>query len=74
MIKVDNLKDDIIFNNVEFFYDNNYHIFNNLSFEIKTDCAEAYTKQICELMSQAASLDVPLIVEADEGENWEQAH
>ena len=49
-------------------------VHDELVFEIKTDCAEAYTKQICELMSQAASLDVPLIVEADEGENWEQAH
>ena len=49
-------------------------VHDELVFEIKTDCAQAYTKQICELMSQAASLDVPLIVEADEGENWEQAH
>jgi len=26
------------------------------------------------LMSEAASLDVPLLVEADYGDNWEQAH
>ena len=49
-------------------------VHDELVFEIKTDCAPEYTKHICELMSQAAALDVPLIVEADEGDNWEQAH
>ncbi len=49
-------------------------VHDELVFEIKTDCVDAYTKHICELMSQAATLDVPLIVEADEGDNWEQAH
>jgi DNA polymerase-1 len=49
-------------------------VHDELVFEIKTECTEQYTQQICELMSQAAQLDVPLIVEADEGDNWEQAH
>jgi DNA polymerase-1 len=49
-------------------------VHDELVFEIKADCAHTYTQKICELMSQAAELDVPLIVEADEGDNWEQAH
>ena len=36
-IEVNNLKDDIIFNDVLFSYDNDLSIFNNLSFKIKTD-------------------------------------
>ena len=36
-IEVNNLKDDIIFDDVLFSYDNDLSIFNNLSFKIKTD-------------------------------------
>ena len=49
-------------------------VHDELVFEIKADCAEQYSAQICQLMSDAAKLDVPLIVEADTGDNWEQAH
>ncbi|WP_404342311.1 DNA polymerase I [Pseudoalteromonas mariniglutinosa] len=49
-------------------------VHDELVFEIKQDCVEQYTKQICQLMSDAAKLDVPLIVEADSGDNWQQAH
>jgi len=45
-----------------------------LVFEIKTEGVEQYTAEICQLMSDAAKLDVPLVVEADSGDNWEQAH
>ena len=49
-------------------------VHDELVFEIKEDCLESYTAKICELMSQAAELDVPLIADSDFGDNWEQAH
>lgn len=49
-------------------------VHDELVFEIKTECLTSYTEQICQLMSEAAKLDVPLVVEADQGDNWEQAH
>ena len=49
-------------------------VHDELVFEIKTECVEQYTAEICQLMSDAAKLDVPLVVEADSGDNWEQAH
>ena len=49
-------------------------VHDELVFEIKTECVEQYTAEICQLMSDAAKLDVPLVVEVDSGDNWQQAH
>ncbi|KZN40020.1 DNA polymerase I [Pseudoalteromonas luteoviolacea] len=49
-------------------------VHDELVFEVKADKAQAFSEHICTLMSEAAELDVPLLVEADYGENWEQAH
>ncbi|MEL7386408.1 MAG: DNA polymerase I [Pseudomonadota bacterium] len=49
-------------------------VHDELVFEIAKDKVEAFSERICSLMSEAASLDVPLLVEADYGDNWEQAH
>ena len=34
----------------------------------------SYTKEIQEIMAKAADLDVPLIADADVGNNWDEAH
>ncbi len=49
-------------------------VHDELVFEIREDRVEEYREQICALMQQAASLDVPLLVEAGVGDNWDQAH
>lgn len=49
-------------------------VHDELVFEIREDKTEGYRQKICELMQQAASLDVPLLVEAGVGDNWDQAH
>ncbi|KZN63044.1 DNA polymerase I [Pseudoalteromonas luteoviolacea CPMOR-1] len=49
-------------------------VHDELVFEIKADKVVEFSEHICQLMSEAAKLDVPLVVEADHGENWEQAH
>ena len=49
-------------------------VHDELVFEIAEQHVDAYTKEICNLMAKAASLDVPLIAEADSGDNWQQAH
>jgi len=49
-------------------------VHDELVFEIKEECVDDYKTEICKLMSEAATLDVPLIVEADSGDNWQQAH
>ena len=38
------------------------------------DLVEQVRQQICPLMSEAAQLDVPLLVEAGVGNNWDEAH
>ncbi|WP_046006100.1 DNA polymerase I [Pseudoalteromonas rubra] len=49
-------------------------VHDELVFEVKADKVAQYSEHICQLMSEAADLDVPLLVEADHGDNWEQAH
>jgi DNA polymerase-1 len=49
-------------------------VHDELVFEVATDEVEPVREQICDLMSQAAELSVPLLVEAGVGNNWDEAH
>ncbi|WP_298721495.1 DNA polymerase I [uncultured Oceanisphaera sp.] len=49
-------------------------VHDELVFEIRADKVAGFKEQIRELMEQAASLDVPLLVEVGEGDNWDEAH
>ncbi|MBR9857814.1 MAG: DNA polymerase I [Gammaproteobacteria bacterium] len=49
-------------------------VHDELVFEIREDKVAAFKEQIRDLMEQAASLDVPLLVEVGEGNNWDEAH
>ncbi len=49
-------------------------VHDELVFEIKEDDVAAHTQTICDIMAKAATLDVPLIADADSGDNWQQAH
>ncbi|NLJ92858.1 MAG: DNA polymerase I [Aeromonadales bacterium] len=49
-------------------------VHDELVFEIREDKVATFKQQICDIMEQAATLDVPLLVEAGEGDNWDQAH
>ncbi|MCG9737130.1 DNA polymerase I [Shewanella insulae] len=49
-------------------------VHDELVFEVDADKADSLKLKVCELMAQAASLDVELLAEAGIGDNWEQAH
>lgn len=49
-------------------------VHDELVFEVAEDQAEALIEAIIPVMSGAASLDVPLEVEARQGRNWDEAH
>ena len=49
-------------------------VHDELVFEVRADQVEQFTADICERMAAAADLDVPLLVDAGVGDNWEQAH
>ncbi|WP_417344662.1 DNA polymerase I [Ferrimonas sp.] len=49
-------------------------VHDELVFEVKQAHAEAHSQALCDLMADAAQLDVPLIAEAGIGDNWDQAH
>lgn len=49
-------------------------VHDELVFEVDADKVDVVKKQLVELMATAAKLDVPLLAEAGDGENWDQAH
>jgi DNA polymerase I len=49
-------------------------VHDELVLEVAEAQVEAISDRLCELMSAAAELDVPLLVEAGVGDNWDQAH
>ncbi|MCR9105400.1 MAG: DNA polymerase I [Gammaproteobacteria bacterium] len=49
-------------------------VHDELVFEIPQAEVVPVSEQICQLMSQAAELAVPLLVEAGAGDNWDEAH
>ena len=49
-------------------------VHDELVFEIETDAVDAVRARVVELMSAAAKLDVPLVVDAGIGSNWDEAH
>ncbi len=49
-------------------------VHDELVLEVREDLVEQVREALCPLMSQAAELDVPLLVEAGIGNNWDEAH
>lgn len=49
-------------------------VHDELVFEIKDEKVDEYTQKIIQLMENCATLDVPLLVEAGQGTNWDEAH
>jgi len=49
-------------------------VHDELVFEVATTGVEPVSEKICKLMSGAAELAVPLLVEAGTGANWDEAH
>jgi DNA polymerase-1 len=49
-------------------------VHDELVFEVDEDKAESLKTKVCDLMAQAAELDVVLLAEAGIGNNWDEAH
>ena len=49
-------------------------VHDELVFEVAADAVDELVAEVCARMQGAAELDVPLLVEAGVGDNWEQAH
>lgn len=49
-------------------------VHDELVFEVREEQVESFVAEVIKKMASAAELDVPLLVEAGVGENWEQAH
>ncbi|MGM0951739.1 MAG: DNA polymerase I [Pseudomonadota bacterium] len=49
-------------------------VHDELIIEVREDALEKVKKGLVQRMSAAASLDVPLLVEAGAGDNWDEAH
>ncbi len=49
-------------------------VHDELVFEVADELLESSREQVCSIMSQAGELEVPLLVEAGSGDNWDEAH
>jgi DNA polymerase-1 len=49
-------------------------VHDELVLEVQANAVDAVAAELCKLMSQAAQLDVPLVVDAGVGNNWDEAH
>ncbi len=49
-------------------------VHDELILEVKSEQAETIAQDLAQRMMNAAKLDVPLLVEAGIGDNWDQAH
>lgn len=49
-------------------------VHDELVFEVEADAVDDLRTRVCQLMSDVGVLDVPLLVEAGAGDNWDQAH
>ena len=49
-------------------------VHDELVFEVAREEVEPVSQEICRLMSGAAELSIPLLVEAGVGDNWDEAH
>jgi DNA polymerase-1 len=49
-------------------------VHDELVFEVREDQVSSFVEPVKALMAQAADLDVPLIVDAGVGNNWDEAH
>ena len=49
-------------------------VHDELIFEVKKDFAEEALANVISLMEKAVKLDIPLIVDANQGSNWNEAH
>jgi DNA polymerase-1 len=49
-------------------------VHDELVFEVADDEVDPVREQVCRLMSEAAELAIPLLVEAGVGDNWDEAH
>jgi DNA polymerase-1 len=49
-------------------------VHDELVFEIRDDKLDQFIPKICEVMQNCVTIDVPLLVEAGVGKNWDEAH
>jgi DNA polymerase-1 len=49
-------------------------VHDELVFEVESGAVEELSETVSQLMSGVGVLDVPLLVEAGTGDNWDQAH
>ena len=49
-------------------------VHDELVFEVAASEVGPVSEEVCRLMSGAAQLSIPLLVEAGTGDNWDEAH
>lgn len=49
-------------------------VHDELVFEVKAEQASKFAQAVKKVMEQAATLKIPLVVDVNTGDNWEQAH